>query len=86
MQDRTPRTKRPRTTPTVTPDGFDVTQVIGRVVFDEAGDRSPHEAAFCVIARHDTPGDYTFPLPNGDTCHVSVHYESDYKGNGDPVA
>jgi hypothetical protein len=90
MEDRiTPRRgKRPlRHTDLVTPDHFDVTSVIGRVVFDGTGDDTPHEAAFRIIARHDTPGEYTFPLPDGGTCRVAVTYEGGIStGNGDTVA
>jgi hypothetical protein len=56
------------------PDGFDVTCVIGRVNLTEDGEHSPHEAAFLLIAAHDAPGTYTFPLRHGGDCRVTVEY------------
>lgn len=55
-------------------DGFDVTCVIGRVEFDATGDLSPHEAAFLLIARHDTRGTFCFPMEDGRTMSVTVDY------------
>lgn len=37
-------------------------------------DMPPHVAAFGLIARHDTPGTYEFPMANGDTCIVEVQH------------
>lgn len=55
---------------------FDVVvqAVIGKVVIDPQGSMSAHVAAFSIIAEHDTPGLYSFPLPDGRTCQVEVAY------------
>lgn len=55
-------------------DGFDVTCTIGTVLFDETGDLTPSEAAFLLIARHDTRGKFTFPMEDGRTMEVIVDY------------
>lgn len=52
---------------------FDVTCVIGSV-FEGDGDLSPHEAAFVLIAQHDTEGTFHFPSESGGTVAVSVEY------------
>lgn len=56
-------------------DGFDVTCVIGHVDIDGDGPHTPGQAAFLLIAERDTPGTYTFPMPNGATCRVSVDHD-----------
>jgi len=55
-------------------DGFDVTCVIGRVEFGK-GDLTPYEAAFLLIARHDTDGHFTFPDGQGGYYHVTREWE-----------
>lgn len=55
--------------------GFDVTCVIGHVDIDPYGEgMSPHEAAFLLIARHDTRGTFQFPMEDGRTMSVTVEY------------
>lgn len=55
---------------------FDVTCVIGTVELDGGvGGLSPHEAAFLLIAQHDAPGTYQFPMPDGRTMAVTVDHE-----------
>jgi hypothetical protein len=44
------------------PPGFDVTCVIGRVEVGPNGEHSPYEAAWLLIARHDTEGTFKFEL------------------------
>lgn len=52
---------------------FDVTCVIGTVIPSEDGTLSSHEAAFVLIAKHDTPG--TFSWSNdGHEVVVTVEY------------
>lgn len=58
--------------------GFDVTCVIGRITFGD-GDMNPHEAAFRLIAQHDAPGTYSFPLATGGTCNVTVEYDNPHE-------
>lgn len=53
---------------------FDVTCVIGSVKIG-AGTMSPHVAAFALIAEHDAPGRYSFPMAHGGMCHVTVEHE-----------
>lgn len=55
---------------------FDVTvrAVIGTVETNVFGQRPPHVVAFELIAMHDTPGTYEFPMPDGRTCCVEVAY------------
>lgn len=55
------------------PFSFPVTvrAVIGRISVGE-GEHAPHEAAFLLIARHDEPGVYEFPMANGGVCTVEV--------------
>jgi len=55
--------------------GFDVTCVIGRVVIAGGGPHPPHVAAFMLIAEHDAPGTYTFPMANGNECRVTVVHD-----------
>jgi len=55
----------------VTPDGFDVTCVVGRVTFGQ-GDMTPHEAALRVIGAHGAEGTFTFPHEDGRTVTVTV--------------
>lgn len=59
------------------PLSFEVTCVLGRVDLVGDGERGAHEAAFALVAQHDTPGDYTFPLGDGRTCRLSVAYVGD---------
>lgn len=50
-------------------------QTVGEVTVDPYGEGPPpHVAAFGLIAMHDTPGEYEFPMADGRTCHVSVAY------------
>lgn len=56
------------------PESFDVTCVIGTVDFRETGEFSPHEAAFLLIARHDTRGTFKFPMWDGREMSVTVDY------------
>lgn len=58
--------------------GFDVTCVVGRVEFDQDAGESPYEAAMRLIARHDAPGSFRFPMVHGGTCLVDVSW------NGEP--
>lgn len=51
-----------------------VKSVVGEVVVDREGTVTAHEAAFMMIARHDTEGDYEFPMANGATCLVHVEH------------
>lgn len=62
--------------------GFDVTCVIGSVVFDAMGDMTPVEAAYLLIARHGAPGSFEFPQAEGGTHRVIVEYDT---LNGDPA-
>lgn len=55
--------------------GFDVTCVIGRVDLTEKGDVPANVAAFMLIASHDAPGHYSFPMPMGGKVNVAVDYE-----------
>lgn len=57
--------------PVVTP-GFDVTCVIGRVELNRKGQHTPQEAAFLLIAQHDTDGTFTFPSEIGGIVRVTV--------------
>lgn len=57
-------------------ESFDVTCTIG-TVFLGNGEESPHVAAFKLIAMHDTPGTYRFPMGNGGTVVVDVEYENE---------
>lgn len=63
-----------------TNDGFDVTCVIGRVDYD-GGNMSPVVAAFHLIAEHEAPGLYTFPLRDGGTMSVEVKYHDNVSGS-----
>jgi hypothetical protein len=65
---------RPASSLDEAPRSFPVTQVIGEVTIDRDSDLTAHEAAFLLIARHDTPGDFHFPLSDGRTCEVTVAY------------
>lgn len=59
------------------PMGFDVVvqAVIGHVDVQPFGEgESPHVAAFRLIAGHDTPGSYSFPMADGRVCRVEVEY------------
>jgi hypothetical protein len=56
---------------------FDVTCVLGSVHVQPGEGPSPHVAAFSMIAEHDVPGTYSFPMSNGQTCVVSYSYEDD---------
>jgi hypothetical protein len=59
------------------PDGFDVTCVIGQVVFSEVGSMHPEGAAFLLIGEHGTQGVFTFPREDGSVCRVDVtHVET----------
>lgn len=58
-------------------DSFDVTCVVGTVMLDGSGEDPPHVAAFKLIALHDTPGEYVFPLAPGGKCRVTVAYENE---------
>jgi hypothetical protein len=61
--------ERPRTA------GFDITCVIGHVDIDPYGEGEPaHVVAFKLIAEHDSPGVYKFPMADGRTCVVGVDY------------
>lgn len=51
---------------------FDVTQVVGTVEIDGNGEYSAYEAAMLVIARHDAPGTFTFPTPDGGERRVTI--------------
>lgn len=52
-----------------------VRSVIGEVEVDPYGDGpTPHQAAFYLIASHDTPGTYEFPMRDGRMCCVEVSY------------
>lgn len=62
--------------------GFDVVCTIGRVELGEDGEDSPHVAAFKLIAQHDTPGTFTFPMSDGGECAVTVEY-SEPRGRDD---
>lgn len=55
--------------------GFDVTCVIGRVEFSEAGTSDPRVVAFAMIAEHGAEGSYSFPMANGQTCVVTVNHD-----------
>lgn len=57
--------------------GFDVTCVIGHVSLDPAGATPAHVAAFSLIAEHDAPGSYRFPMADGRTCLVDVSWEGE---------
>lgn len=60
------------------PSGFDVTCVIGRVEDDPNGTVTRHEAAYLLIARHDTPGTFTWKQPRGGPqVRVTVEYVED---------
>jgi len=55
---------------------FDITCVIGTVEYERNGDGRPaHVAAFEMVAMHDTPGRFSWPMPHGGTCHVTVEHE-----------
>jgi hypothetical protein len=56
-------------------DGFDVVCKVGRVSFNDKTGMPPHVAAFQLIAEHDAPGVYSFPMPDGRTCSVDVAFE-----------
>lgn len=61
MAPRTPETKvGSRKNP-----GFDITCIIGSVIFDDLADMHPTTAAFSIIGEHRAPGIYSFP--NVDT-------------------
>jgi hypothetical protein len=50
-------------------------QVVGEIEVDPYGDGPPpHVAAFQMIALHDTPGSYEFPMADGRVCSVEVAY------------
>lgn len=51
---------------------FDVTCVLGTVVFDERANGNPTMEAFSLIVEHDTPGEYTFPNLYGGTTRVII--------------
>jgi hypothetical protein len=59
-------------------DRFDVTCVIGSVVISdqnvETTVTTPYEAAMLLIARHDAPGQYNFPMPSGGVTRITVEY------------
>jgi hypothetical protein len=56
------------------PSGFDVTQVIGRVEFDQNGTMTPYESAFQVVAGFGDAGTFTFPGHDGTIVRVTVEY------------
>ena len=55
-------------------DGFDVVCTIGRVNFTDTDGLQPHVAAFQLIAEHDAPGSYSFPMADGRSCIVNVEH------------
>lgn len=50
---------------------FQVTAIIGTVEIGN-GDVSPYEAALSLIGKNGGEGSFSFPLDNGDTCHVDI--------------
>jgi hypothetical protein len=69
-------------------DTFDVTCVIGKVVIgwesSETVITTPYEAAMLLIARHDAPGVYTFPMPSGGVTQITVEYFDNPDKSYDP--
>lgn len=63
--------------------GFDVVCTIGRVELGPDGEDSPHVAAFKLIAQHDAPGTFSFPMRDGGECAVTVEYSDDPRGRDD---
>lgn len=68
MDKRTSRSRAP---------SFDVTCIIGTVSLEDSGAFTPGEAAMLLIARHDAPGTYTFPAPEGGTTEVTVEHREE---------
>lgn len=57
---------------------FDVTCVIGSVVLDPDHEgEGPHVVAMKLIAEHDAPGTYSFPMIDGRTQRVTVEFVGD---------
>jgi len=47
---------------------------IGEVTVSDDGPMTTHQAAYALIANHDTPGTYEFPMSSGAICEVTVVY------------
>jgi len=75
MQQPEPRRKIGKRTTAEDRKLFDVTCVVGSVFVSEDGNQSPVAAAFQIIAEHDAPGVFTFPLEGYGTFRVTVEHE-----------
>lgn len=67
---------------------FDITRVVGTVILDEEGDKTPFEAAFEAVAKDVeltgcADGTFQFPSPNGDLCVIHVGFLSSTNGHQD---
>lgn len=54
---------------------FPIMKTIGEVTLGGEGDLSPLEAALRAISRDDSPGEYTFTIPDGETYHIVIEIE-----------
>lgn len=67
-------------------ESFDVVCVIGTVHLNaHSGFVNPNHAAMMLIAEHDAPGFYSFPMEDGRTQTVTVEY-SEREGEREPAA
>jgi hypothetical protein len=62
---------------------FDVTCVIGTVVYDDLSSEAANAVAFRLIGEHNAPGTYSFPMANGGTIRVIVEHWRDIAATND---